>query len=98
MRASYRVEYAVTQREKIQAIEPIGEPDRPRLIFSTDLVGEELLATLREPGVLDTLVAQGCGVALPLARLDDWALAATRLLNQHGVGAVASLRLAPGEG
>jgi hypothetical protein len=88
----------VTQRETIQAIAPSGEPERPRLIFSTDLIGEELLATLRTPGVLDTLIAQGGSVALPLARLDDAAVAATRLLNQHRIAAVASLRLSPGEG
>jgi hypothetical protein len=88
----------VTQRETLPTIAPNGEPDRPRLIFSTDLIGEDLLATLRVPGVIDTLVAQGGSVALPLARLDDLAVAATRLLNQHGIAVVASLRLSPGEG
>ena len=82
----------------IQAIEPIGDPDRPRLIFSTDLAGDELIATLRTPGVLDLLTAEGYGVALALARLDDSAAAAARLLAQHGVAAVACLRLPPEEG
>src|SRR5262249_37893260 len=82
----------------IGAIEPIGKPERPRLIFSSDLAGEDLLATLRVPGVLDLLVAQGCGVALPLARLDDTAAEAARVLNQRGVGTVACLRLPAEEG
>lgn len=82
----------------IGAIEPIGKPERPRLIFSSDLAGEDLLATLRVPGVLDLLVAHGCGVALPLARLDDTAAEAARVLNQRGVGTVACLRLPAEEG
>jgi hypothetical protein len=88
----------VTQRELIPAIDPIGEPDHPQLILSTDLAGEDLLATLRAPGLLDLLAAQRYGVALPLAQLDDSAAAAARLLNQHGVAAIACLRLAPEEG
>ncbi|HEU5099835.1 MAG TPA: hypothetical protein VFU22_12480 [Roseiflexaceae bacterium] len=88
----------MTQRETIHSNAPEGDLDRPRLIFSTDLIGKDLLATLRAPGVIETLVALGCGVALPLARLDDAAEAATRLLNQHGIPAVASLRLSPDEG
>jgi hypothetical protein len=82
----------------IQAIEPIGEPDRPRLIFSTDLVGEALLVALRAPGVLPTLRSHIYGVALPLVRLDELAAAAARLLNQHGIAAVACLRLSPEAG
>src|SRR5262245_5783277 len=82
----------------IHAIEPIGEPDRRRLIFSTDLVGEALLVTLRAPGVLATLRSQSCGVALALVRLDELAAAAARLLNQHGIAAVACLRLSPEAG
>jgi hypothetical protein len=88
----------VTQRESIQAIEPSGDPDRPRLIFSTELAGEALLATLCAPGALDMLTAQGCGVAMPLPLLDDAAAAAARLLNQHGIATVACLRLPAKEG
>jgi hypothetical protein len=68
------------------------------LIFSTDLAGEDLLATLRAPGVLDLLMAHGYGVALALTRLDDAAVEAARLLAQHNIAAVACLRLPPEEG
>jgi hypothetical protein len=78
--------------------DPIGDPARPRLILSTDQAGEDLLATLRAPGLLDLLAVYGYGVALPLARLNDAAAAAARLLNQHGVAVIACLRLAPEEG
>ena len=88
----------MTQRELIPVIEPIGDPERPRLILSTDLAGQDLLATLRTPGLLDLLAAYSYGVALPLAQLDDSAAAAARLLNQHGVAAIACLRLSPEEG
>ena len=79
-------------------IDPIGDPARPRLILSTDLAGDELIATLSVPGLLDLLAAYSYGVALPLAQLDDSAAAAARLLNQHGVGVIACLRLSPEEG
>ncbi len=88
----------MTQRELISAMDPIGDLDRPRLILSTDLAGEDLLAILRAPGLLDRLAMPGHGVALPLAQLDDSAAAAARLLNQHGVAAIACLRLSPEEG
>jgi hypothetical protein len=79
-------------------IDPIGDLERPRLILSTDLAGEDLLATLRAPGLLVLLAAHSYGVALPLAQLDDSAAAAARLLNQYGVAAIACLRLSPEEG
>ena len=79
-------------------IDPISDPARPRLILSTDLAGDELLATLRAPGLLDLLAAHSYSVALPLAQLDDSAAAAARLLNQHSVGVIACLRLSPEEG
>jgi hypothetical protein len=79
-------------------IDPIGDPERPRMILSTELAGEELRATLCAPGLLDLLAANGYGVALPLAQLDDAAAAVARLLNQHSVAAIACLRLAPEEG
>src|SRR5215212_5782400 len=68
------------------------------MILSTDLAGEELRMTLSAPGLLDLLATNGYGVALPLAQLDDSAAAAAQLLNQHGVAAVACLRLAPEKG
>jgi hypothetical protein len=79
-------------------VEPIGDFERPRLILSTDLAGEDLLATLRAPGLLVLLAEQGYGVALPLAQLDDSAAAVARLLNQYGVAVIACLRLSPEEG
>jgi hypothetical protein len=88
----------VTQQELIPVIDPISDPARPRLILSTDLAGEDLLATLRAPGLLDHLAASSYGIALPLAQLDDAAATAARLLNQHDVAAIACLRLAPEEG
>ena len=88
----------MTQQELIPAIDPINDLERPRLIISTDLAGDDLLTTLRMPGLLDLLAAYGYGVALPLAQLHDSAAAAARLLNQHRVAAIACLRLAPEEG
>jgi hypothetical protein len=88
----------VTQQELISVIDPIADPARPRLILSTDLAGEDLLAILRAPGLLECLAADSYGVALPLAQLDDAAVAAARLLNQHGIAVIACLRLAPEEG
>jgi hypothetical protein len=73
-------------------------PERPRLIFSTELLGQALLATLRTPGLLDTLAAQGHGVALTLTQLDDSAAQAARLLDERSVAAVACLSLSPEEG
>jgi hypothetical protein len=88
----------VTQRESLPSLDPIDDPERPRMILSTDLAGEDLRAMLDTPGLLDHLAAHGYGVALPLAQLDDSAAAATRLLNQHGIAAIACLRLAPEDG
>jgi len=68
------------------------------MILSTDLAGHELCTTLSAPGLLDLLATNGYGVALPLAQLDDAAATVARLLNQHGVAAIACLRLAPEEG
>src|SRR6185436_3682272 len=70
----------------------------PRIILSTELAGEELRAALSGPGLLDLLAANSYGVALPLAQLDDAAAVVARLLNQHGVAAIACLRLSPEEG
>lgn len=72
--------------------------DQPRLIFSTELDAAALLATLRRPGVLDRLAALGCAVALLLPDLGDTRAQVVRLLNQHGVGAIASLCLPLDEG
>jgi hypothetical protein len=88
----------VSQRELIHEGEPLSAPERPRLIFLTELLRDDLLAVLRAPGLLDTLAAQGYGVALTLARLDDTAAQASRLLNEHGVATVARLSLPPEEG
>jgi hypothetical protein len=68
------------------------------MILSTDLAGQELRAMLQTPGLLDLLATNGYGVALPLAQLDDAAADVAQLLNQHGVAAIACLRLAPEEG
>jgi hypothetical protein len=88
----------VTQQEAIPVVDTIGDPERPRLILSTDLAGEDLLAILRVPGLLVFLATHDYGVALSLAQLDDTIVAAVRLLNQYGVAAIACLRLAPAEG
>ena len=88
----------MTQREFIPAIDPIGEPDHPQLILSTDLAGDDLLSALRAPGLLELLAVHRYGIALPVAQLDDVAATAVQLLNQHGVAVIACLRLAPEEG
>nr|HRC77826.1 hypothetical protein [Kouleothrix sp.] len=72
--------------------------DQPRLVFATELDGPALLRALRRPGVLDRLASQGWAVALLLPALDDARAEAVRLLNEHGVGAIASLCLPPAEG
>jgi hypothetical protein len=77
---------------------PMGGPERPRLIFSTELGDEALLALLRTPGVLTTLAAHRDGVALLLPTFDDARVQVTRLLNAHGVPAIAWLCLPPAEG
>ena len=87
-----------TERELIAEQEQAGAPDRPHLIFSTDLGGDALLAALRAPGALDMLAAQGHGVALSLVELDDARVRAVRLLNERGVPVVGCLGLPPEEG
>jgi len=77
---------------------PGGAPERPRLIFATELDGVAALAALRSPGVLDFLAEQGHAVVLDLAHLDDPWVAMARLLNQRGVGVIAGLSLSPEEG
>jgi hypothetical protein len=73
-------------------------PERPRLIFSTELAGEALLAILHTPGLLDILAAQGHGVALTLAQLNDSAAEAVRMLSERRIAVIACLSLPPEEG
>ena len=73
-------------------------PDRPRLIFFTELEGPALLAMLRTPGVLDWLAAEGHSVALAITRMDETRVQAARLLNERAVSIVAWLLLPPEEG
>jgi hypothetical protein len=73
-------------------------PDRPRLIFFTDLEGTDLLSLLQQPRLLDQLVSEGFGVALSVARLDDARARAAQLLNAHGVPLIAWLLLPPEAG
>src|SRR5215831_8908210 len=82
-----------TERELIA--ESVGAPDRPRLIFFTELGGEELLALLRRPGLLDLLRAEHYEVALSVARLDEARAQAARLLNASGIPLIAWLVLPP---
>jgi hypothetical protein len=70
-------------------------PARPRLIFFCELRGTPLHALLRQPGVLDLLVAQNFGVALSVAHLDAECAEAARVLHNHGVPLVAWLLLPP---
>jgi hypothetical protein len=72
--------------------------DRPRVIFSTQPEADTLLHALRAPGVLELLAAQGYGVALALAWLDEPRAQAARLLNERAISAVAWLNLPPEEG
>jgi hypothetical protein len=85
-----------TEREMIADF--MGAPDRPRLIFFTELEGDDLLVLLRRPGLLDWLVAERCGVALSVARLDEARARAARLLNARGVPLIAWLLLPPEAG
>ncbi len=89
---------AMAERELISKIDPALAPERPRLIFATDLAGEALLALLCAPGALDMLASQGHAVALDLARLDASRAQAARMLNARGVAVVARLGLPPEEG
>lgn len=73
-------------------------PDRPQLIFFTELEGPALLDMLRTPGVLDLLAGQRHCVALAITRMDDWRAQAVHLLNQRAIPVVAWLLLPPEEG
>jgi hypothetical protein len=98
-RFSKRKQIAVaTERELSDASLPSSTPERPRLIFATELDGTAVLAALRARGVLDFLATQGHVVVLDLTQLDDTRVAAARLLNQRGVGVIAGLSLSPEEG
>jgi hypothetical protein len=85
-----------TERELDRSI--ASAPDRPRLIFFTELEGQELLGLLDRPGLLDLLVAQQYGVALSVARLDQARARAAQLLNARGVPLIAWLLLPPEAG
>jgi hypothetical protein len=87
-----------TERELISESEPEPGPERPRLIFSTELGGAALLAALNAPRALDILAAHGFAVALGLAALDESRVEAVRLLNGRGVPAIGYLSLSPEEG
>ncbi len=75
----------------------IGAVDQPRLFF-TELDGPALLDLLERPGLIDLLAAQGHGVALSVARLDEARAQAVRLLNARGIPLVAWLLLPPEKG
>jgi hypothetical protein len=85
-----------TERELIA--ENVRAPDRPRLIFFSELHGAALHDLLRRPGLIDLLIAQGYGVALSVALLDSDCAEAARLLHSRGVPLVAWLLLPPEEG
>jgi hypothetical protein len=87
-----------TEQERIAGGEPDGAQECPRLIFATDLGGKQVLDLLDRPGVLETLVAQGYGVALTMVDLDEARVRVVRLLNQLDVPVVAGLSLPPEEG
>ena len=87
-----------TAREQIHDDAPEPAPERPRLLFSTDLAGDDLLASLRAPGVLDILAEHGYGVALSLPEPDDACAEVVRLLNRRGIAAIAVLSLPPEDG
>jgi hypothetical protein len=76
----------------------VNTPDRPRLIFFTELAGQDLLDLLGRPGLLDLLVAERYGVALSVARLDHARAQAARQLNARGVPLIAWLVLPPEAG
>ncbi|HEX9441868.1 MAG TPA: hypothetical protein VF909_19430, partial [Roseiflexaceae bacterium] len=67
-----------TERELIA--DSVGAPDRPRLIFFTELEGSALLDLLRRPGLLDQLAAEQYSIALSVARLDEARALAARTL------------------
>jgi hypothetical protein len=85
-----------TEREIDRSI--ASAPDRPRLIFFTELASEALIGLLRQPELLDRLVAERYGVALSVARLDEARARAARLLNAQGVPLIAWLVLPPEAG
>ena len=87
-----------TEQELNDDALPHPAPDRPRLIFATEQDAAGALAALRMPGVLGFLATQGHAVTLDLVDLNDtWANVA-RLLNQHGIGAIAGLSLSAEDG
>src|SRR5262245_9658932 len=85
-----------TERELDRSI--ADAPNRPQLIFFTELEGEHLLSLLRRPSLLDRLVAERYGVALSVARLDQARAQAAQLLNAHGIPLIAWLLLPPEAG
>lgn len=72
--------------------------EHPRLMFTTELDAGALTRALNTPGILDLLAMQGYGVTLVLPQLDAARAQAVRLLNQRGIGVVASLCLPTEEG
>ena len=82
-----------TQQSAFQLLE-----ERPRLMFTTELDGAELLRALAQPGVLELLSMQGYGVALMLPRFDETRIEAAQLLANHNIDVIASLCLPPEEG
>ncbi|MBS1964778.1 MAG: hypothetical protein JST60_03010, partial [Chloroflexi bacterium SZAS-1] len=72
--------------------------EHPRLMFTTELDAGALTRALNTPGILDMLAMQGYGVTLVLPQLDAARAQAVRLLNQRGIGVVASLCLPTEEG
>jgi hypothetical protein len=85
-----------TERELIA--DTMATPNRPQLIFFTELEGEALHSLLRQPKMLERLVAERYGVALSVARLDKARAQAARLLNTRGVPLIAWLLLPPEAG
>ncbi len=72
--------------------------DEPQIVFFCELSGTDLLRLLDHPDVLNLLAARDCSVALALPAFDDECAAAARLLNAHGIPAVAWLTLPADEG
>jgi hypothetical protein len=85
-----------TERELARPI--ASAPDRPRLIFFTELDGHDLCELLDWPGLLELLVTERYGVALSVARLDQARAQAAQLLNAHGVPLIAWLLPPPEAG
>jgi hypothetical protein len=85
-----------TERELIA--DSVGAPDRPRLIFFTELEGSALLDLLRRPGLLDQLAAEQYSIALSVARLDEARALAARTLAGRDIPLIAWLLLPPEEG